>query len=188
MSNKVLFTTPYTVKGATPIESNVNDDIITPYILRSQETYIQKYLGTDLYNKLKDDVVAETITGTYLTLLNDYVIPCLNEWTFYEVLPFISMKMTNKTLGRLNADYISEGDLDDLKYLRASIRDVAEFYANRLMGFLKENSTDLPEYLTNNGSDKVRPQFSQRLFGGIFTGGSKSCDSDMDYPENRRYY
>lgn len=185
---KVLFINGYTLKSKTPIENNVSNDILTPYISKAQDTHIQSFLGTDLYVKLMTDAEAGTLTGHYKTILDDYVIPCLIEWSFYEVLPFISLKLTNKSIGRGNADYLAEADLNDLKYLRGAVRDMADFYSQRLINYLREYSSEIAEYNQNETLDKMRPRYGQKLFGGIFTGGgSNDCLYKYDFPENRKY-
>jgi hypothetical protein len=170
---RVLLTSTYKLKRSTPIQQNVDDDLLNPYIFKAQETHIQQILGTNLYEKIMNDVVANNVTGSYLTLLNDYIVPCLIEWSFYEVMPFISLKITNKTIGRGNADYMAEGDLNDLKYLRQTVRDLAEFYGQRIIGYLKQYSNQFPEYTTNSGLDKIVPN-SSNYFSGVYLGGGRS--------------
>ena len=170
---RVLLTSTYRLKRSTPIHHNVDDDLLNPYIFKAQEVHIQQILGTNLYNKIMNDVVANNISGSYLTLLNDYIVPCLIEWTFYETMPFISLKITNKTIGRGNADYMAEGDLNDLKYLRQTVRDLAEFYGQRIIGYLKQYSNQFPEYTTNSGLDKIVPN-SSNYFSGVYLGGGRS--------------
>ena len=163
------------LKERTPIEENVSDDLLTNYIFKSQETRIQAYLGTNLYNQVLDAIRDDAISGVIKTLLYDYIRPTLIEWSFYESMPFISLKITNKTIGRGTADYLAEGNLDDLKYLRNSARDLAEFYGERLIMYLKENSNLYPNYLNNSGLDKMQPQMKS-YFGGIYLGGGRSRD------------
>lgn len=182
MAQVILLTTDK-LKKNTPIAENVDDDLIKPYIYKSQVTHIQQYLGTDLYNKILSEVQAGTITGVYKTLLDDYIQPSLIEWSFYEVLPFISLKLTNKSIGRGNADYLVESDLEDLKYLRNTVREMARFQGERLIGYLKQNSNLFPEYNTNSGLDKIQPQYRQGLFGGVYTGGGRSNDCDFGLGE-----
>jgi hypothetical protein len=171
--SRVLLTNTYRLKKSTPIQENVDDNLLNPYIYKAQETHIQQILGTDLYNKICDDIVANSITGMYQTLLDDYITPCLIEWAFYEVMPFIALKVTNKTIGRGNADYLAEGDLNDLKYLRSTVSDVAQFYGTRIIGFLRQYSNSFPEYTTNSGLDKIVPN-SKSYFGGVYLGGGRS--------------
>jgi len=171
--SRVLLTSTWRLKKNTPIQQNVDDDLLNPYIFKAQETHIQQILGTNLYDKVMNDVVANSINGYYKILLDDYITPCLIEWAFYEALPFISLKITNKSIGRGNAEFLNEGDLNDLKYLRQTVRDLAEFYGQRIIGYLKQYSNNFPEYTTNSGLDKIVPNGSN-YFSGVYLGGGRS--------------
>lgn len=174
MAQVILLTTAK-LKANTPIQDNVDDSLLKPYIYKSQVTHIQQILGTDLYNKILSEVQASTITGNYKTLLDDYIQPALIEYAFYEVLPFISLKMTNKSIGRGNAEYLAEADLADLKYLRQTVLDVAQFQGQRIIGYLKQYSSLFPEYTTNSGLDKIIPN-SNNYFNGVYLGNGRSGD------------
>lgn len=178
---RILLTSTYRLKKNTPIEQNVDDDLLNPYIFKAQETHIQQILGTNLYNRIMNDVITNNVVNQYATLLNDYITPCLIEYAFYEVMPFISLKITNKTIGRGNAEYLAEGDLSDLKYLRQTVRDLAEFYGQRIIGYLRQYSNQFPEYTTNSGLDKIVPN-SSNYFNGVYLGGgrSNSCNWGLD--------
>lgn len=178
MANVLLVDTNK-VKRFTPIQQNVEDNLIIPYIKKSQDTHIQELLGTDLFNKIITDVDNNTISGQYKTLLDDYIIPCLIEWTFYEVLPFINYKMSNKSIVQGNSEFSSEVELDDLRYIRSVARDMCDFYNARLTGHLKEHQTLYPEYLSNTGLDKIKPIKRQNFFGGIYTGEGRRGDDTL---------
>lgn len=182
--SRVLFIGTARLKKQSPIQQNVDDDLLNNYIFRAQETHIHQYLGTDLYNSLKNKIVTNQLNGVYKTLMDDYITNCLIEWSFYEVLPFISLKLTNKSIARGNADYLTEADLSDLKYLRQTVREVATFYGERLIGYLKENNELYPEYQTNSGLDKLQPMYRQGFHGGVYLGGGRSKDCGFGLGEN----
>lgn len=173
--NRVLLIGTALLKKMTPIENNVDDSILSPYIFKAQETHIHQVLGTDLYERIKDDLVCRSLTGNYRKLYDEYIVPATIEWTFYEVMPFIQIKLTNKSVGRGSADYFNEGDLNDLKYLRNSVRDLGEFYSTRTTNYLKQNSHLFKEYMTNTGLDKIIPN-SSNYFSGVYLGGGRSKD------------
>ena len=182
MAQVILLSTDK-LKANTPIQDNVDDSLLKPYIYKAQVTHIQQILGTDLYNKILSDVQAGTITGNYKTLLDDYIQLALIEYAFYEVLPFISLKISNKTIGRGNAEYLAEGDLADLKYLRQTVLDVAQFQGQRIVGYVKQYSNLFPEYQTNSGLDKIIPN-SNTWFNGVYLGNGRSGDCDWGLGEN----
>ena len=55
------------------IDANTDTDLFIQFIKIAQQIEIQNYLGTDLYNKISADIVAGTLTGDYLNLVNEYV-------------------------------------------------------------------------------------------------------------------
>jgi len=172
---RVLFLSTYRLKKNTPIQQNVDDDLLNPYIYKAQETHIQQILGTNLYDSISDMIINNTIGSpqnvNYKTLLDDYIGPCLIEYSFYEVMPFISLKITNKSIVRGNAEFANEGDLTDLKYLRQTVADIAQFYAQRLSNFIKQYNYNYPEYFTNSGLDKIVPN-STSYFNGVYIAGT----------------
>lgn len=173
--SRVLLISTFTLKKNTPIQQNVDDDLLNPYIYKAQETHLQQILGTNLYDKITGLVQTNTIglaaNVNYKTLLDDYIIPCLTEYAFYEVMPFISLKITNKSIVRGNAEFATEGDLTDLKYLRGTVLDIAQFYAQRVSNYLKQYSYNFPEYFTNSGLDKIVPN-STSYFNGVYIAGT----------------
>lgn len=173
--SRVLFLSTYRLKKNTPIQENVDDNLLNPYIYKAQETHIQMILGTNLYEKIATLIQTNGISSpqniNYKTLLDDYIVPCLIEYSFYEVMPFISLKITNKSIVRGNAEFAVEGDLADLKYLRQTVSDIAQFYAQRISNYLKQYSYNFPEYFTNSGLDKIVPN-STSYFNGVYIPGT----------------
>ena len=173
--SRILFISTATLKNSTPIQDNVDDNLLNPYINNAQETHIQMILGTNLYDKIKALIQTNTIgqpqNSNYKTLLDDYIVPALIQWAFYESLPFISLKITNKSILRPNADNATEADLTDLKYLRSTVQDLAQFYSQRISNYLKQYSYNFPEFFTNSGLDKIVPN-STSYFNGVYIRGT----------------
>lgn len=173
--SRVLFISTQKLKSETPIQDNVDDNLLNPYIYNAQETHLQMILGTNLYNKIKDLITTNTIAlpqnSNYKLLLDDYIVPALVQWSFYEALPFISLKITNKSILRPTADNATEADLTDLKYLRSTVSDLAQFFSQRITNFIRQFSYNYPEMFTNSGLDKIVPN-STSYFSGIFLPGT----------------
>jgi len=53
------------------LDGNVDTDKFIQFIKIAQQMHIQNYLGTDLYNKISADIIAGTLSGYYLNLVND---------------------------------------------------------------------------------------------------------------------
>jgi hypothetical protein len=181
----ILLTNANAVKRNSAIQDNVDDKLIGPYIQKAQFTHIHQILGTDLYERILSDIKDDNLTVVYKALLDKFVVPCLIEWTVYEVMPFISLKLDNKSITKGNSEFSDAADLNDLKYLRQTVRDLANFYNQRLIDFLKANTNIFPEYLGNSTIDKLKPTNNRNLFGGIYTGDGRSskCDFGVNLPK-----
>jgi len=86
------------IKKYTWINGSVDPLLMYPAIYLAQDKYAQLYLGTDLYNRIKEDVVNDDITGAYATLLDNYLRRMIMWWTMYEVLPHLYVKTDNGSL------------------------------------------------------------------------------------------
>ena len=146
------------------IDGNTDTDKFIQFIKISQEIEIQNYLGTDLYNKISADIVAGTLTGDYLNLVNDYVQPMLIWWAQVSYLPYAAYQIKNGGVFKHtseNSESVSKSEVD---YLVGKARDTAEYYTRRFIDYMSFNSSTFPEYNSNSDSD-VYPD-KDSLFNG----------------------
>jgi hypothetical protein len=76
MAEALLITRSDLVRFTT-VNGNVDTDKFIQYIKIAQDIHIQNYLGTDLLNKIKADIIATTLTGNYETLVETFIKPML---------------------------------------------------------------------------------------------------------------
>ena len=57
----------------TAMNGNIDTDKYLQFIAIAQSIHIEAYTGTNLLNKLKADIVATTLAGNYITLVNTYL-------------------------------------------------------------------------------------------------------------------
>ena len=149
-----LFINSAIVKEQSPISGSVDNKLISPQIHMAQIKYILPVLGTDLYNKFSDDIKNNTnITGNYETLLEDYIIPSLIQFTIAELLPVMRLRFVNNAITVMNSEQSTGASYDDIKPIINKYLDMGEFYRQRLIDYLTDNSTLFPEYSSNTGSD-----------------------------------
>ena len=153
---EALFVTTKDMATFTPMNGNIDVDNLIQYMKIGQDIHILNYLGSDLYNKINDDIVASTLTGDYLTLVNTYIKPMVIWYGFYEYLKFAPYSVSNlgifKHLSE-NSESVDDKEIDNLEDKAFS---VAENYAQRFVRHMCFNSTTFPEY-TSNTDDDVRP-------------------------------
>jgi hypothetical protein len=146
------------------IDGNTDTDKFIQFIKIAQEIEVQNYLGTDLYNKISQDIIAGTLTGDYLNLVNDYVQPMLIWWAQVSYLPYAAYQIKNGGVFKHtseNSESVSKSEVD---YLVGKARDTAEYYTRRFIDYMSFNSSTFPEYNSNSDSD-VYPD-KDSLFNG----------------------
>ena len=79
--------------------------------------HIQNYLGTDLYNKISADIIAGTLTGDYLELVNDYIQPMLIHFAMVDYLPFASYELRNGGLFRHRSENAENPTKEEVDFL-----------------------------------------------------------------------
>ena len=99
LSSQVIFIDASYIKAYSHIDGSVDEKDMLPSIIQAQDSQIQPILGTDLFNKLKTEITAGTISGNYDTLLNDYVRMATLKWTLVHFYPYLQGKIMNGTIG-----------------------------------------------------------------------------------------
>lgn len=130
----------------TSIQTNVDPAILVPYITMSQQVHIEHRIGKALSDALKSEIEANTLTGNYKVLVEEYIAPALAYWTFYDAIPFLHMRIANKGIMLKTSDNSTNASLEELTWMRGSIRDSAEFFENRMINYLCDNKTLFPLY------------------------------------------
>lgn len=181
----VKFVSPNYIKENTPIQQNIDDDIMVPYIVAAQDIYIQQALGSKFYQHLKDAIVANTLNTDEDNLIRDYIAPVITQFTFYELIPHINYKMTNKAVSQQSSEFSTPSGLDEIKFLRQSVRDLAEFYLKRLNKYLCDYGELFPLYISP-GSKENLTRNRKSYFGGVYIPRRLGSDYGLptSYPSN----
>jgi hypothetical protein len=148
-----LFCNEDKLKSSTAINYNVDTAFLLPFLKIAQDKHMQVILGTDLYVRIETDIAAGTLTGVYKTLVDDYIQDSIIHYALIEALPFISFQIKNGSVTQKNSENGNAASKDDLNWLIQKERDTAEFYGQRIVDYLCENSSLFPEYTSNSGAD-----------------------------------
>lgn len=163
MAEALLVTRKDIVKF-TAMSGNVDTDKFIQYIKIAQDKHIENYLGSDLIDKIKQHIIDDDLAGDYLTLVNEWVKPCLIHWAMVEYLPFAAYNIANKGVFKHTSENAENASRDEVDYLLEKERNTAQYYTDRLIEHLSFNaSSKYPEYYTNNNED-VSPD--KDIFGG----------------------
>lgn len=157
------------VKKLTNLDDNVRVEEITPFILQAQDLYLQDRLGTKFFDRLKAGVIANDLNADEQALLNDYIGSMLAHYALYLMLPGLKYKLVEKGILSGQSEETGATTLDELKYLRQTVLDTAEFYDERLRERLCDlPSGTFPEY-SSPGSDGMHPNSQKPYFSGLVT-------------------
>jgi hypothetical protein len=165
----VLFISESKLKSSTAISLSVDNAILLPYVLQSQKLYVKTKLGSDLYEKLEALITAGTVNDAgneaYATLLNDYIGSQLPNYALYHAIPFLRFKIENGNIYSKTSESGNSLTTDEAQHLREEVLNTAQYFTERMIDYICNNSSLFPEYNTNSGSD-VQPSHSA-YFNGL---------------------
>ncbi len=164
---QALFVTRKDLVKFTSVSGGVDTDKFIQYIKIAQDIHIQNFLGTDLFNKISSDIIADTLTGDYLSLVTDHVKPMLIHWAMVEFLPFSAYTIANKGVYKNTSENAESVTKEEVDFLVEKERKTAQYYTDRFINYMSFNaSTKFPEYYTNNNDD-VYPDKDANFAGWI---------------------
>ena len=153
----VLFISEAKLKDSTAINLNVDVELLLPYVRQAQKLYVETKLGTDLNDKLKALITAGTVgdagNEAYKTLLDDYIGDMLPNWAFYHAIPFLRFKIENGNIYSKTSETGTALSTEESQHLREEVRNTSEYYTERMIDYVCNNTSSFPEYSTSSGSD-----------------------------------
>jgi len=149
-----LFITREDLVKFTNLNGSVDQDKFLQYIKIAQDTHIKNYLGTDLFNKIQDDIEAASLAGDYLTLNTTYVKPMVIHWAMVEYLGFAAYTIANKGIFKHTSENSETVSKEEVDSLIERYRSIAENYTQRFIDYMCFNSATFPEYTSNSNDDK----------------------------------
>lgn len=172
--NKIYLISAEYVRQNSEVNSDVEDKYMFRSILSSQEIELQGLLGTQLYELIIDAAYAYAVSGTSMetrlyTLLENYLIPTLLYSVLKDVIPFIYFKITPKTIGQQDGQYMKPSDYDLVTLLKKEYDDKYQHYIARTLNYINEYADTYPEYgvtRTDGTAQNMTPQ-PGTYFGGL---------------------
>lgn len=137
----------------TAVNGNTDTDKFIQFVKIAQDTHIQNYLGTKLFEKINDGIVNNTLINPYLSLLNTYIKPMVIHWAMVEYLPFSAYTIANKGVYKHSSENAEVVDKEEIDFLVEKQRSIAEHYTRRFIDYICFNQSNYPEYNANTNSD-----------------------------------
>ncbi len=148
------------------LDGNVDTDKFIQFIKVAQQIDIQNLLGTDLYNKISADIVAGSLAGNYLSLVNTYVQPTLIWFAQMNYIPFAAYSIKNGGVFKGSSETAETVNKNEVDYLVDKAREYANYYSTRLVDYLQFNTDLFPEYNSNTDND-IHPDTDTTFKGWV---------------------
>lgn len=150
---QALLITDTDLKKFTATNGNVDVDKFVQFIKIAQDIHIQNFLGTKLLEKIEADIIAGTLAGNYLSLVNTYIKPMLIHWAMVEYLPFAAYTIANKGVYKHSSENSQNVEKNEVDFLTEKERSIAQHYTERFINYMAFNNNLFPEYNTNSNDD-----------------------------------
>jgi len=177
MSRNILFISVDTIKDRTGLHNNVDEKLVNPEILASQDMYILPALGSALYDRLQTGIQLNNLTPTETSLLDTYITPTLVYYVMSELPMGLSYQFYNKGMIRKSGEGQENPSAAEMIDVADRYKGRAEFYKQRLVKYLKQESGNNTFPLYNNpgsGVDTIVPD-NEAYTTSIWLGDDDCC-------------
>jgi len=144
---KALFITLEELKRKSIIDGNVDTDKLIQFVEVAQDTVIQNYLGTKLYNTLQAGVIGNNLSANNATLVNTYIKPMLIWYTQATYLPYAAYQISNGGIYKHNSENSNSVSESEITKLTRHATETADFYAKRFLDYMNDKSELYPDYI-----------------------------------------
>ena len=183
MSLNTLFIDEVLIKSRTAISQGIDGKQIKPVIKLAQDKFIMSCLGSTLFNRLQQGIENDDLNTYEKTLLDDYITDCLLWYTIAEMVMMTSFQFFSKGVFQKSSEESNAPSNGQLELLERSYKSNAEFYKQRLIDYLRQNTTLFPEYINYaTGFDVIPPQI-KAYTSSIYLGRkTRKIASNLDFP------
>jgi len=150
----LLFITPTELAQTTIIGGTVDFDKYQMNIENVMITVIEPLLGTELYDKIVADILANTLTGLYQTLFDDYVKPITKNQACAEYITVSGFMITNGGAFKHTSEDSELMDKDEKALVSTIYSSKADTYIQRFEKWICKNP--LTEYKTSQDDVNAR--------------------------------
>lgn len=152
---KVYLISEDVLKSETILNDNTGSEYIGPAIETSQDIYLQQLIGTELLDKLYDDIENDRLTEPYSTLIDDYITNYLKYKVLSEIVIPLSYKYRNVGVVQTTTNNTVSTTLRDAQLVQNHYELRATFYADRMTKYLNTYASKFPEWKSTRDSADI---------------------------------
>ena len=166
---EVLFISEEKLKSFTSINNNVSPLDLIPYVLQSQDLYLQNYIGATFYFELKEQVRTSTVSVDNQFVLDNYIGGALCNWALQIALPFLKYRIFNRSVLSPTSENSDPVTLEEIKFLQEQCRDTAQFYMKRCVEWMTLHPGGYQAYIAPNVLDGILPERGNPYYDSLVT-------------------
>lgn len=151
------------VRAFSDVNESLDDALIVNAVREAQDIVMQPIMGTKLYNTLIEKIDNNSLSGSYQTLVDDYIQPALIYASLYNITENVYVRTRNNGLltptGGENSVNVDK-TMYDTK--RQSISNKQQFYSDQLSRYLNEKYNLFPELGENTELYQFIPDYASQ--------------------------
>lgn len=161
---ETLFITPQEMTDTTILSGNTDVDNYLYCIMDFQIRVVEPLLGTLLYEKIKTDLQADTLSGLYLELYTDYIKPIVKFGSVASYIDTASYMVDNGGIFKHAPENKEIVDRREVEILAQKYNSTADTFIIRLKKWFCDNGSSITEYTYDQ--DGVTPHKNLRNIAG----------------------
>lgn len=165
-----LLTTEESVKMLAVLDDNIAANYLRAAILEAQEVGLRDIIGGALLDALKERTATNTLTGAYLTLVEDYAQFYLAYKCRAELLGKVAYKVGNAGVVKTSDEHLTPATAGEIEAVQAEAQAKADYYAYRLQRWVCDNAAALPE-LCESDAAQIRANLRSAATCNLWLGG-----------------
>lgn len=143
---QVLLITPEEVRERTSLDSNVEDDKIINTIILAQDLTLEPLLGSVMFDEIKEQIIANTLTDDYKTLIDYHCRKVLTSTVLDKIVVFLAYRQNNTGVVKNQIEKQQILTKEDIATLKGELSEFTNVYGSRLTAFLEANIETYPLY------------------------------------------
>ena len=168
------------------MDTGIIDDNI---VLIAEITHLKQHLGDFFWGELRKAHHSSSLGTDEITLLNNYIMPCLAYYVKYEVLNDMQYNTTSSGVVTNDDDWSDPVDSSEMSILKDDTYRKAEILRKDMMEWLDDESNNgvFPEYESSKNDKHLNGDNVVRL-GCILAYGNKLNRYRSINNKDERYY
>jgi hypothetical protein len=155
----ILFLNPNDIPRITALNGNIDVDKLTPYAYQAQRMDIKRILRETLYNKILADYQANTLTGVYLTIYNDYIVFIMAYYTASYYIALGSYQIVNNGIVKMDVEGGKAVEMKDANFLADKYKQLAINFETELINLLEEGGVAEYPIQEKNNPNQIIPWY-----------------------------